>query len=253
MAEPCLSLKELSKSFGPRAAVRGLSLDFARGEIVGLLGPNGAGKSTTINIMSGFLKPTSGKVLWAGRPIHNLLDEWRRAIGVVLEDLSLFEHLTAREHISLVGRMYGLSQKETMRRAAELLEFLMLEDSADTQAREASQGTRKKLAFGLGIIHGPRFLFLDEALNGIDALVVKDIKGLLKRMSEGSGTTIILSSHVLDTAESLIDRCVMIKDGAVALDSSMEKIKASGKSLEKTYAEVMRGAEKEPRGLTWVS
>jgi ABC-type multidrug transport system ATPase subunit len=252
MTDASLQLMNLSKSYGARAAVCGISLDVRRGEILGLLGPNGAGKSTTINMLTGFLKPTSGDVLWNERSIFRGLDEWRRTIGVVLEDLSLFEYLTVEEHFALAGTLYGLSRAETERRAAELIEFLMLNGAEDTVAREASQGTRKKLAFGLGIIHRPEFLFLDEALNGIDALVVKDIKEILKRMSS-RGMTVILSSHVLDAAENLIDRCVIISAGSVALDTPMTAIKAAGKSLEVTYAEIVRGNAESVPELSWLS
>jgi ABC-2 type transport system ATP-binding protein len=252
MAETHLRLTELTRSFGTLTAVRGISLDVARGEILGLLGPNGAGKSTTINILTGFLRPSSGDVLWEGRSIFAHMAQWRKAIGVVLEDLSLFEYLTVEEHLRLVGRLYGLSPAETGKRTGELLDFLRLGEFAGTVVREASHGTRKKLAFGLAVIHGPRFLFLDEALNGIDAIVVKDIKDLLRRMARG-GVTIVLSSHILDSAETLIDRCLIIAGGAVALDEPLERITASGRSLEETYAKAVSGSAGTAVGLSWVS
>jgi ABC-2 type transport system ATP-binding protein len=251
MAESILQLRDLAKSYGSRAAVRGISLQVRRGEIVGLLGPNGAGKSTTINMLTGFLKPTSGEILWEGRPILENKAQWRRSIGVVLEELSLFEYLGVREHFSLLGRLYGLSAEETAKRTNGLLEFFHLEESADTVAREASQGTRKKLAFGLSLIHSPRLLLLDEALNGIDAIVVKDVKELLRMMAH-QGTTIILSSHVLDSAETLIDRCVIINSGVVALDQSMEEITASGLGLEDVFARTVSGPETRARELPWL-
>lgn len=238
MSGPCLELRDVTKSFHGRAAVRGISCAFPAGEIVGLLGPNGAGKSTTINMFSTFLAPTSGRILWEGRSIQEAGRRWRKVIGVVLEELSLFEFLTIQEHFLLAGRLYGLTASETGHRAGELTEFLRLGEYATITAREASQGTRKKLAFGLAIIHGPRFLFLDEALNGIDAVVVRDIKELLRK-SAAHGTTVIISSHVLDAVQALVDRCLIINGGRIVLDSSRRSIEETGRSLEDIYSDAV--------------
>jgi ABC-2 type transport system ATP-binding protein len=250
MGGTCLELHDVRKSFHGRPAVDGISLSIVPGEIFGLLGPNGAGKSTTINMLATFLRPTSGEILWDGRSIYDRGAEWRKAIGVVLEELSLFEYLTVREHFHLTGRLYGLSPDETARRAEELLAFLRLEEFASITAREASQGTRKKLAFGLSIIHGPRFLFLDEALNGIDAVVVKDVKELLRRLA-ARGTAIVISSHVLDVAQTLIDRCVIVDAGVVALDISRQRLLESGRSLEEIYTDAVGGPNREGWSLSW--
>jgi ABC-2 type transport system ATP-binding protein len=248
---PCVELKELSRSYGKRQAVRGVSLTIERGEIVGLLGPNGAGKSTTISMLTGLLSPTSGDILWEGASIFSRMKDWRRAIGVVLEDLSLFEYLTIREHLELVSRIAGIEAGEAALRSAELIEFFQLGDAAGTVASEASQGTRQKLAFALGLVHSPRILLLDEAMNGIDAVTVHHIKSLLRRLAAG-GVTIILSSHVLDSAETLIDRCVIVDRGVVALDSSMADIRGSGRSLEQAYTHTLEAGRAAPPSLSWV-
>jgi ABC-2 type transport system ATP-binding protein len=251
MPQAFLSLKALSKNFRARCAVRGVSLDVERGQIVGLLGPNGAGKSTTINMLAGFLTPSSGDVLWEGRSIFSRMREWRRTIGVVLEDLCLFEYLTLREHLLLQGRLYGLSAGETAKRTDELLDFFRLKELAEVPAREASQGSRKKLAFGLGLIHSPDVLLLDEALNGIDAVVVKDVKELLRRMSR-RGAAVVFSSHVLDAAQTLIDRCVIIDDGKIAGNAPLSELTADGRSLEDVYVETV-GSGRTAAGLAWLS
>jgi ABC-2 type transport system ATP-binding protein len=243
-----LELRDLAKNYGKREAVNGLSLSFAAGGITGLLGPNGAGKSTTISMLTGLLSPTAGEILWEGRPISTRLAEWRRAIGVVLEDLSLFEYLTVGEHLLLTGRLAGLSAAETARRAEELLAFFQMGAAEDTVAGEASQGTRQKLAFALALIHSPRLLLLDEAMNGIDAVTVSALKKLLRRLAAG-GMTIIISSHVLDSIETIIDRCVIVNDGRIALDMEMEKIRANGASLEAIYTETLGAGA--PTGLSW--
>jgi ABC-2 type transport system ATP-binding protein len=246
-----LELRNLSKSYGKREALKDVSLRIARGEIVGLLGPNGAGKSTAISLLTGLLTPTAGEILWEGRPLGQRTAEWRRGLGVVLEDLALFEYLSIREHLRFIGRLSGLDARETEGRARELLRFFQLEDASETIAAEASQGTRKKLAFALGLIHSPRVLLLDEALNGIDAVTVSRIKALLKRMA-AAGVTIILSSHVLDSAETVIQRCLIVDKGRVALDCPMQSIRDQGRSLEEVYTATLLGRGEAPE-LSWVT
>jgi ABC-2 type transport system ATP-binding protein len=251
MQQAFLEVRDLSKSYGSREAVRGVSFSVARGEIVGLLGPNGAGKSTLISMLTGLRSPSSGEILWEGQPIRAALQAWRRSLGAVLEDLALFEYLTGREHLRLAGQLYGYSLSETERRTKELISFFDLGDHADTPAAEASQGTRKKIAFALGVIHAPAVLLLDEALNGIDALTVSRIKTLLRRMAAG-GTTVLISSHVLDAVESLIGRCMIVDRGRVVLDDSMQAIKVSGKSLEQIYTSAIEGDSRAMTELSWV-
>ncbi len=246
-----LELRDLSKSYGRREAVRGISLSIRQGEIVGLLGPNGAGKSTTIAMLTGLLSPSSGEIRWEGRPIHEDLVRWRRGLGAVLEDLSLFEHLSVREHLGLMGRLAGLDAGQTDQRSEELLAFFQLTPFADTLAVEASQGTRKKLAFALGLIHGPRVLLLDEAFNGIDAITVRDLKRLVRELA-GTGVTVVLSSHVLDSAETLIDRCVIVDQGRIVFDQPMDSVRAAGRSLEELYAAVLFGEKRVSPTLSWV-
>lgn len=248
MVTPCLEARGLVKQYGRREAVRGISFSVARGEVLGLLGPNGAGKSTTISMLTGLLSPTAGDILWEGASIFGRIAEWRRSIGVVLEDPSLFEYLTVAETLRFVGGLAGIDAPETEKRTGELLSFLDLEDHADTPAVEASHGTRRKLAFALGILHAPRVLLLDEALNGVDALTVGRIKRLLKRLAAG-GAAIVISSHVLDAAETLIDRCIIVDKGRAALDTTMDEVRRSGGSLEEVYTAAIGGRAEPP--LSW--
>jgi ABC-2 type transport system ATP-binding protein len=250
MESSWLELRGLAKQYGRREAVKGVSLTLHRGQIVGLLGPNGAGKSTLIGMLTGLLAPSAGEILWEGRPIRDRQPEWRRALGVVLEDLSLFEYLSVAENMRFVGTLYGLAASEAERRAADLLAFLDLADHADTPAAEASQGTRRKLAFALAVLHGPRILLLDESLNGVDALTASRIKGLLRRCAAG-GVTVILSSHVLDALESIVERCVIVHRGKAVLDIPMSAVRESGRTLEQVYTSIIAEGE-EPPALSWL-
>ena len=247
MADSFLSIVKLTKRYGDRTVLDGISCDIAKGEVVGLLGPNGAGKSTTMNIVAGFLKPTAGDVLLEGRSVLDGPQEWRSSLGVVLDDLALFEYLTVAEHLALVGQLYGLSRAETAKRADELVDFFSLTEATDTIAREASHGTRKKLALALSLMHGPRVLLLDESLNGIDAVTARDFKVLLRKMSQ-KGTTVLITSHMLDATQQMIDRCVMLNHGRIVLDSSLQEIAG----LEETYVKVICGPERRDPELSWV-
>jgi ABC-2 type transport system ATP-binding protein len=250
MAGMTLELKALAKSYGRTEAVRGISVAFRGGEIAGLLGPNGAGKSTTISMLAGLLSPSSGDILLDGASVLGRLPGWRRQVGVVLEELALFEYLTVEEHLALMGRLYGLSAAETGRRAGELLEFFQLGPFAATVAREASHGTRKKLAFALALLHSPRLLLLDEALNGIDAVVVRDIKLLLARLA-GRGAIVLISSHVLDAVETLVDRSLIIAGGAIVRDDPIGAVRASGRTLEELYTATVRPGGQPAPDLAW--
>jgi ABC-2 type transport system ATP-binding protein len=250
MAFMTVQLRDLVKNYGRTKAVHGISLRIGSGEIVGLLGPNGAGKSTTISMLAGLLAPTSGDILLDGTSVLARMPEWRRRIGVVLEELALFEYLSVREHLTFLGRLYGLSPAETERRTGELLDFFQLGEFAQTIAAEASQGTRKKLAIALALIHSPRFLLLDEALNGVDAVVVRDLKELLRRLA-ARGAAIVLSSHVLDAVETLVNRCVIVVQGRIARDEPISVIRASGKPLEEIYTETVRGGGGRAPALSW--
>ena len=251
MDDTQLEIRRLGKRYGSREAVKDVSFQVRPGEIVGLLGPNGAGKSTTIGILSGFLAPTRGDVLWDGRSIFARIAAWRRQIGVVLEDLSLFEYLTVAEHLRLVGALGGLSPRETERRAQELLDFLQMDEHAETVAAEASHGTRKKLALALCLLHSPRVLLLDEATNGIDAVSVSRVKTLLRRLAS-NGAAIIMSSHVLDVMEAVVSRCVILSRGTISLDSSIDEVRRSGRSLEQVYTQTILGSNAAGPELSWV-
>jgi ABC-2 type transport system ATP-binding protein len=250
MDAPLVELRALSRQYGKREAVRDISLSLHRGEIVGLLGPNGAGKSTLIGMLTGLLAPSTGEILWEGRLITECRAAWRRTLGVVLEDLSLFEYLTVRENIEIVATLYGLPAAEISARCAALLAFFDLGPHAGTPVAEASQGTRRKLAFALAILHGPRILLLDEALNGVDALTAARIKDLLRRAA-ASGVTVVLSSHVLDAVESVVDRCVIVHRGGVVLDAPMAEIRAGGRTLEQVYTAAVAG-DAPPSVLPWI-
>jgi len=251
MSTAFLRVKEITKRYGDRAALRGISFEVDEGEVVGIFGPNGAGKSTTMRILAGIVKPTSGEFLFNGDSVFKHLARWHRFLGVALDDLALFEYLTLRGNLELSGQLYGIEPAELQKRIEELVEFFALGEEEHTIVRYASHGTRKKLALALSILHGPKVLLLDESLNGIDAVAVRDFRQLVRRLRQ-KGTTVILTSHALDSIEPVIDRCVMMTHGQIVFDAPMSACTASDKNLEQLYMEVICGSDRKEPGLSWL-
>ena len=228
---------EAYTAFGNLTAVDGIDLQVAAGQFFGFLGPNGAGKSTTIKILTGLLAPTSGSMQLLGVDFAANPVEVKRQIGVVPEGMGLFERLTGAEYLKFVGRMYGLDRPTTQRRSAELLEFMQLADRPKTLIADYSHGMQKKLALAAAVIHGPRILFLDEPFEGVDALAAGALKALLARMTE-RGTTIFLTSHVLEIVERLCSHVAIIHKGRLVAQGSLEELRAgTGEAGSKTTLE----------------
>src|SRR5256886_3781195 len=212
MTEIAIRTQKLSRRFGNLTAVDGIDLEVAAGQFFGFLGPNGAGKSTTIKMLTGLLAPTGGSMDLLGLDFATHPVEVKRQIGVVPEGMGLLERLTGSEYLQFVGRMYGLDRRMTQQRANELLDFMQLADRPKTLIADYSHGMQKKLALAAAVIHGPRILFLDEPFEGVDALAAGVLKALLGRMTE-RGTTIFLTSHVLEIVERLCSHVAIIHKG----------------------------------------
>ena len=243
----------LTRRYGDLTAVDRLDLAVPRGVIFGFLGPNGAGKSTTINMLTGLLPPTAGTATVAGFDIKEEPLEVKRRIGTVPEDLSLYERLTASEHIELVGRLHGLNHTEIERRIPPLLDLLELEDSADKMILDYSHGMRKKTALACALIHAPEILFLDEPFEGIDPISTKAIKEVLRDMVGQRGTTVFFSTHVMELAERFCDRVGIINKGQLAGVGSIAELRQRADlpddaPLEDVFIRTV-GAEVEDEGL----
>lgn len=225
MAEIAIQAQKLTRRFGHLTAVDGMDLQVTSGQFFGFLGPNGAGKSTTIKMLTGLLAPTSGSIELLGLDFVAHSVDVKRQIGVVPEGMGLFERLTGPEYLQFVGRMYGLDRLTTQHRSSELLEFMQLADRAKTMIADYSHGMQKKLALAAAVIHGPRILFLDEPFEGVDALAAGALKALLGRMTE-RGTTIFLTSHVLEIVERLCSHVAIIDKGRLVAQGSLEELRA---------------------------
>jgi ABC-2 type transport system ATP-binding protein len=221
---PAVETSGLVRRFGDFTAVDHLDLRVERGRFFGFLGPNGAGKSTTIKMLTGLLAPTGGRVLVLGRDVAAEPLEVKRRIGVVPEDLNLFERLTGREMLTFTGRMYGLSKTEIVERTSELLALMELDSEPRKLIVEYSHGMKKKLSLACALIHRPEILFLDEPFEGVDVIASRTLKDLLSRLTS-RGLTVFLTSHVLEIVEKLCTDIAIISQGRLVAAGSLEELR----------------------------
>lgn len=226
-----ISCRNLTKHFDEFAAVDGVTFEVPAGTIFAFLGPNGAGKSTVVKMLTGLLKPSAGEASVAGFDVRKREIDFRRAIGVLPENLGLFDALTVEEHLLLSGPIYGFGKAETRSRADQLLRALQLDDGRDTFANQCSYGMRKKTALAMALLHNPRVLFLDEPFEGIDPVMSKTIQDLLAALAQ-RGVTIFLTSHILSIVERLATRIAVIQHGKIVWNSLASELP---QSLEEHY------------------
>ena len=224
----------LTRRFGDSVAVNNLNLHVPKGVIFGLLGPNGSGKSTTVKMLTGILKPTSGNASIDGSSILASPLDVKHKIGVLPEDLALFDSLTIWEHLKMCGPIYGLSRSETDARGEQLLKYLDLWSDRHTFVEQSSFGMKKKCALAMALLHNPKVLFLDEPFEGIDPVASRSIKDLLILMSE-RGITVLLTSHILEVVERLVHSFAVIVHGEIACSQTMKETLRSGQTLEDVY------------------
>jgi ABC-2 type transport system ATP-binding protein len=245
----------LSKLFRGKVAVDAISLRVARGRFFGFLGPNGAGKSTTIKMLTGLLRPTAGEAAIEGLDLRRDLLAIKRVIGVLPEELPLYERLSGEEYLLFAGRMYGLTREETRRRTEELLSFLSLEEDRGKLIVDYSQGMKKKVALAAALIHSPRVLFLDEPLNGIDPVSGRVVTDLLRRLAS-KGVTLFFTTHVLDVVERLCDEVAIIDRGRIVAQGTLDQIRARREggqdaTLEDAFLKLV-SADVQREELSWI-
>jgi ABC-2 type transport system ATP-binding protein len=236
--------RNLTRRFREFTAVDSLSFSVAPGAICAFLGPNGAGKSTTVKMLTGLLAPTSGAVEVCGlNPTAKPL-ELKRQIGVLPEDLGLFDDLTVEEHLLLTGAVYGVDKPAARERTAQLLHALSLEHGRHTFAAACSHGMRKKTAFAVALLPNPRVLFLDEPFEAIDPVTSKIMRDLLQSVAQ-RGITIFLTSHVLSVVEQIATQLVMIRKGRIVWDSPVSELP---RALEQHYFDLVEAPLVEELG-----
>ena len=226
-------------------ALDDVSIDVPGG-ICALLGPNGAGKSTLLKILAGLQAPDRGEVRVAGMDVKREGLAVRQNIGVLPEELGLFDALTVEEHLELCGPIYGLSTEETRERASALLRIFGLEDGRYTFLDQCSHGMRKKTALAMALLHNPRVLLLDEPFEGIDPVSARTIRDLLTAIA-GRGITIFLTSHILSMIDQIAPSILLIRGGRIVWDSATQ---AREQSLEELYFTLVEAPTRED--LAWL-
>jgi len=216
----------LRKFFGDRVAVADVSLQVRAGELLGLLGPNGAGKSTTVGMLCGLIAPDAGHVTIAGASIAANAAAFKRRIGLVPQDLALFEDLGARANVELFGALYGLHGATLKRRALEVLSIVGLAERAGDRPATFSGGMKRRLNIACALVHDPEVLLLDEPASGLDPGARVALRDLVRRLA-GEGKTVLVSSHVLAELEEMADTAVYVADGVTA---AADAVAAAGRS-----------------------
>lgn len=242
----------LTRTFGSLTAVDQIDLRVERGTFYGFLGPNGAGKSTTIKMLTGLLAPSSGIMRILGEDVSDPRRalEVKRRIGVVPENLSLFENLTAREYLTFIGRMYLLPRGTIVERTGELLAMMGLQHEEKKLTLEYSHGMRKKLALAAALLPNPELLFLDEPFEGVDAVASRVLRDTLRQVV-ARGATVFLTSHVLEIVEKLCTHVGIIAQGRLVQQESMAGLKVTS-SLEERFLELVGSGQVERQKLSWL-
>ncbi|MCB8921697.1 MAG: ATP-binding cassette domain-containing protein [Ardenticatenaceae bacterium] len=223
-----LMTDNLRKAFGDNEAVKGVSFSVLRGEIFSLLGPNGAGKTTTISMLSCLLEPTSGTAVIGGHSITNDNLRVRELIGIVPQEIALYDELTARQNLVFWGQMYNLSGKALKARIDEVLEQVNLTDRANDRVGTFSGGMKRRINIAAGLLHKPQLLFMDEPTVGIDPQSRRRILDMVKELRD-QGMTVLYTTHYMEEAEELSDRVGIIDHGElIAVGTQAELTKTIG-------------------------
>jgi ABC-2 type transport system ATP-binding protein len=231
-----ISVRALTKLYGDFAAVRDVSFDVGAGEILGLVGPNGAGKTTTLRCLAGIIAPSSGTVEIAGHDIQKDPLPAKRALAFIPDEPHLFDYLSVDEHLRFIARLYGVGDVET--RIGPLLDELELGDKRRSLPGELSRGMRQKLAIACGLLHDPSVLVLDEPLTGLDPAGMRRMRATVTQRA-AQGTSVILSSHLLNLVEELCTKLLVLRQGrAVAYGTISEIIEAHPSLMSKSLEEV---------------
>ena len=220
-----VEVQHLVKTFGKHEAVKNISFTIGKGEIFGLLGPNGAGKSTTINMMCGYLEPTSGDTLIDGQSITREPRKVKRLIGVVPQEIALYNDLNSLENLEFFGAIYGLSSKARKERAQALLHFVGLYDRRKEPVKKFSGGMQRRINMAIALMHQPAFLMMDEPTVGVDPQSREHIFDTIEQLRD-QGTTILYTTHYMEEAERLCNRIAIMDEGQIVAVGTLEQLLA---------------------------
>ena len=246
-----IETRGLGKQYGDFVALTDLDLRVRRGAMVGFVGPNGAGKTTTFKLLAGLMTPTTGTAAILGHDVGQHPLAVKRQLGIVFDDTGLYEHLTPSEFLRFIGGAFGLDRATIADRSARLLDLFSLAEKAASLCRELSLGMRKKLELSAALLHDPAVLLLDEPLSGIDPIDARVVKDVL-RDRVARGATVLLSSHVLETIETLCDEVAIIDGGRLVAQGPVAGLRdrvraAPGSSLESIFLALVDSRRERPQ------
>lgn len=220
-----LDASGLVKRFDDLVAVRDVSFSIAEGETFGLLGPNGAGKTTSISMIAGLLEPDSGRITVDDTPISPGSTRGKGSIGLVPQEIAIYPDLSAVENLRFFGRLYGMGREELDTRIDEVLDVIGLEERRDDLTKEFSGGMKRRLNIGIGLLHGPRMLILDEPTVGVDPQSRNAILESVEQLSD-QGMAVLYTTHYMEEAERLCDRVAIIDEGAIKAEGTRRELVA---------------------------
>ncbi len=234
-----LEVRMLCKRYSGIPAVKDVTFLARAGEITGYLGPNGSGKSTTMKMLTGLISPTSGEVLFAGRPIAEDLVGYHRRLGYVPEEPYLYTHLTGLEYLAMVSQLHGLAPKQARERIDALLDAFGLSGEGEALISSYSKGMRQKVLIAAALLHNPDLVILDEPFSGLDIGSALLLRNLIEELGR-RGKVVLFSSHELDTVERICSHVVILHRGRVVADDSAERLRAmmAAPSLESVFAQL---------------
>ena len=243
---PALAVRGLTRRYGHHVAVDDLDLTVHAGEIVGFLGPNGAGKTTTLKACAGLIAPDAGEIVVAGASLARAPIEARRRLGFVPDRAFLYERLTSREFLDFVGALYDLPPRVARERGDRLLARLELGTAADDYVETCSLGMRQKIAVAAALLHEPALVLMDEPVQGLDPRATRALKDLLRERAQ-AGAGILVSTHLLDVAERLCERVVILHHARKVAEGSLAELRqlatGAGATLEDVFLALPREAE----------
>lgn len=243
-----LEIKNLVGGYSRLPVLKNVSLDVQPGELVGLIGLNGAGKSTTINHVIGILRPFSGKIMLNGISIQDEPEKYKQQIAYVPETPILYDELTLKEHLELTMDAYGLDHDQAWQRAHRLLKLFRLDNKLDWFPANFSKGMKQKVMICCAFMTDAKLLIVDEPFYGLDPLAVHDLLGLIEQKKE-AGVAVLMSTHVLDTAQRYCDRFVLLADGKVRARGTLDELRKLAdrpdESLDEIYLHLARDGQNE--------
>ena len=242
-----LQIDNVSKRYGKVLAVDGLRIELAAGELFGFIGPNGAGKTTTIKMITGLLRPDSGKITICGKDVVKEPRRAKKLIGYIPDNPYIYDRLTGREFLELVGSLYGMDRKIISERIDWLFELFGVDEWGDDFAAEYSHGMRQKIIMASAIMHDPKLVVIDEPMVGLDPQSQRLVKGVLRKLVE-RGASVFMSTHTLSVAEEICTRIGIIHKGVLMKVGTLEELRRAaqmeGRSLEELFVK-LTGGERE--------